>query len=355
MKKKQKIEISLELISKYRGSIMGLAIILIMFTHNSMVFPSYFGKINSGIRMLAQSGVDIFFLLSGLGCYYSLQSKSIKKFYQKRIVRIFCPYIVILVTFGLYRVCLRGDSFFEYLFQYGLVSFFTKAELSEWFIAAILVTYLFTPLLFKLLKYEKKFFVVLFILFYFIIAISRIYFGNYHVYNVIVDIWFTRLPSYLLGMLIAKRISEKNNTLLSDKQIYSIIIVAVICMVITMTLFSIKFQSYWLINRLLFLPMILGVVLIFVCVLEQTKGKLLVNALKWLGGITLEIYLLHEKVLGICDGIVKYIIHNNIFASIVSNILAVILAVCLAKLLNLLIDRFLSRIKMSSRALGSPR
>ena len=98
--------------------------------------------------------------------------------------------------------------------------------------------------------------------------------------------------------------------------------------------------------------MILGVILLLVCFFENTKGVFLKNALKWLGGITLEIYLIHEKVLGICNGILKQVISNKVVESVAANIFAVIIAVCLAKLLNLLVDR-LSKIKIPSRTMGS--
>ena len=55
------MEIKYKDFSVYRVELMGIAILLIMFSHNTMDFPGYFHNINSGLRMLGQVGVDIFF------------------------------------------------------------------------------------------------------------------------------------------------------------------------------------------------------------------------------------------------------------------------------------------------------
>lgn len=47
--------------SKYRRELMGIAILLIMYGHNNFVFPGFLKNINSGLMMLGQSGVDMFF------------------------------------------------------------------------------------------------------------------------------------------------------------------------------------------------------------------------------------------------------------------------------------------------------
>ena len=149
-------------------------------------------------------------------------------------------------------------------------------------------------------------------------------------------------------MIIAKIIAEKNASI-SRGQLYLILSAATICMLVTLVIFFIKLPSYWLINRLLFLPIILGIIASFVIVGKKTQFTKLDNALKWLGGITLEIYLTHEKILGICDHVLSRINCNEVLGSIIANVIAVIMAVCLAKLLSLLTDLIIKQTKQSTK------
>ena len=64
-------QISLSILSKYRTELMGFSAIGILMCHatgNNVAMPSVLWQICS----LGQIGVSIFFLLSGMGMYYSL-------------------------------------------------------------------------------------------------------------------------------------------------------------------------------------------------------------------------------------------------------------------------------------------
>ncbi|SDB68409.1 hypothetical protein SAMN02910263_04176 [Butyrivibrio sp. INlla16] len=71
-------------ISKYRKELMGIAIMLIVISHNNLDFPWVFHNVNSGIKMLCHVGVDIFFLLSGFGCYYSMKKTAIRYHFTRK-------------------------------------------------------------------------------------------------------------------------------------------------------------------------------------------------------------------------------------------------------------------------------
>ena len=79
--------------SKYRKELMGIAILLVMIGHNTIEFPGFINNINSGIKMLAQAGVDLFFLFSGFGCFYSIhKNRNVLSFYKRRVQKIFPCY-----------------------------------------------------------------------------------------------------------------------------------------------------------------------------------------------------------------------------------------------------------------------
>lgn len=90
---------NLNLLSKHRSFIMGIAMMMIMLHHLYFVgFPCNTLALDYGML-----GVDIFLLLSGFGIYFSLAKnwdKPIGSFYRRRLVRIFPAAILagILVT-----------------------------------------------------------------------------------------------------------------------------------------------------------------------------------------------------------------------------------------------------------------
>lgn len=88
---------NLKLISTYRSALMGIATICILMCHatsNGVNVP-----ILSSVLSLGQIGVLMFFFLSGIGIYYSLNStngwRDYLQWYKKRFVRLLIPYILI--------------------------------------------------------------------------------------------------------------------------------------------------------------------------------------------------------------------------------------------------------------------
>lgn len=92
-----------EMFSKYRGAIMGIQILLIVFFHFTEDCKGYNVRY-SGIvywfyNYVKSSGVDIFLLVSGLGLYYSWKKRAeLKSFYQRRFVKILIPYFLVAGT-----------------------------------------------------------------------------------------------------------------------------------------------------------------------------------------------------------------------------------------------------------------
>lgn len=71
-----KLKLDLSLLSKYRTELMGFSAIGIIMCHacgNDVAMPSILWKVCS----LGQLGVSLFFLLSGMGLYYSLKKSDL--------------------------------------------------------------------------------------------------------------------------------------------------------------------------------------------------------------------------------------------------------------------------------------
>lgn len=95
------IQFNVQNISKYRGQLMGIATLLVIFGHsvgNGVAMPRWMESLCG----LSSVGVDIFLLVSGLGLWYSLTSLNGNNFemvniwYLRRYKRILIPYLIII-------------------------------------------------------------------------------------------------------------------------------------------------------------------------------------------------------------------------------------------------------------------
>lgn len=102
---------SYELLSKYRGVLMGVQILLIMAFHYTEDLSNAADHFNGPAQVfydyIGSSGVDMFLMISGLGLYYSWKrNPDAGAFYRKRLTRVLVPYVAV----ALYRF---APSFYD--------------------------------------------------------------------------------------------------------------------------------------------------------------------------------------------------------------------------------------------------
>lgn len=306
-------EIDIQLISKYRSHLMGIAIILIMITHNTFTYQN---TINDCIREFADGGVDVFFLLSGFGCYFAVHNYSTLEFIKRRMVRILPSYLLIVIPYSLFLI-FSGSELESVLINFSLISFWVNGNLTEWFIAAILLLYILTPWLVRFV--EKKYLSIFCIGFYFLLVLCRV-FQNQEL-NLINEIFSIRIPIYIFGMFLAKVSSD--HSLIIRKSLVDIGLVVTLLGWISLHFF----HCDTMLRR-----GITGWMYVFICfelVYLFDKRNVNLSILHILGGITLEIYLLHQKMEGICYHLFQFLKEESkiLFCS---NIFAIILAVGMA-------------------------
>ena len=72
-------------LSRYRGVLMGIAIIMIVLFHVALPRSSAF----FGLKRMGNMGVDIFFFLSGIGLWFAWTKRpELLHFYRRRLLRI---------------------------------------------------------------------------------------------------------------------------------------------------------------------------------------------------------------------------------------------------------------------------
>lgn len=149
---------SIELINKYRGQIMGISALWIVVYHTwyRMFAPETSPKLlyymELAVTKLGYFGVDIFFLLSGIGLSYSIVKHSTKQFLLRRFRRLAYP--VLIAAAG--QAIMEGWSFPEYLFRASGIGLFIGKDYFLWFISAITATYLLFPLYWRFFSRSRS-------------------------------------------------------------------------------------------------------------------------------------------------------------------------------------------------------
>lgn len=193
--------IELNKLSVYRTALMGLAALMIIICHCA-AFGVKMSPVMEKICSYGNFGVDIFLLLSGLGCYFSLEKHrdlTVKSFYKRRFLRIAVPYLLIYIPLNLVLYilglatpgkCLLSILALEYWFFHS----------GAWYVSLMAVLYLVAPGIYRVMisRYRLLFTVFSIVILTLLCAIDNPVSGiqNFQ--------WaFSRVPSFIIGMAIA--------------------------------------------------------------------------------------------------------------------------------------------------------
>ena len=130
-----------ELFHRRRAELMGLAILMVVCVHaevRSHILPLDYLLFQGG-----NMGVDIFALMAGFGCAFSLaRDDRFGRFYVRRLERLLPPYyaalLVILVLFG----CASAEMFIAHVIPIGV---WVGHSAAYWYVSATLVYYALVP------------------------------------------------------------------------------------------------------------------------------------------------------------------------------------------------------------------
>ena len=144
-------DIELVNISRYRGELMGAAMLFIMLFHVSLPRNDLF----FGLRRMGNIGVDMFLFLSGIGLWFSWMKKpSARHFFTKRYLRIYPAWLIMACLYYIPRF--HGGDFMAWLDLIGDFTinwdFWLHDELTFWYIPAIMMLYCFAPAYMELIR-----------------------------------------------------------------------------------------------------------------------------------------------------------------------------------------------------------
>lgn len=147
---------TLNLISTWRGCIMGFAALWIWVNHEWIPVVDWvhgLGDVEFFIKRIGFVGVDFFFFLSGMGLVYAIERHSTAVFYQRRYARILPPFLL----FGLVMIVSKHWTLGAYLKNVTGFNFFTLNIYSYlWFVPAISTLYLVFPLFYRFFRRARS-------------------------------------------------------------------------------------------------------------------------------------------------------------------------------------------------------
>ncbi len=300
-------EIHFSDLSKYRGELMGFAIIIVAMFHVFM--PSHYYLYP--LRRLGNIGVDMFLFVSGIGLWFSWSKMRLGKkldgngamtikealalFFKHRYLRIYPVWILVASIFYIWKYTTVPGGVYtpdipnliaNILFNW---SFWRADDLTFWYVPATMMMYIFAPPYMELIRKSPvyRWLPVAAIL----LAVMVHYVPMVHKSVGHLEIFFSRIPIFLIGINSGKWVMEKRT--LEGNSIWLILLIFIMCLWICLRFEYIGHSRFPLfMERMVYIPMTFTGLLLE-CKILRLMPKYINRCLIFLGTISLEIYLVH--------------------------------------------------------------
>ena len=296
-----------------------MAMILIVSCHITQGY-------NQQIAFILNVGVQLFFLISGF-LYGKVELPSTIDFYKKRVVKIYIPFIIVVLLFvGIYQICGVESVSWRQLIPYAfnMQAYATPIEGFNhmWFLSVIMICYLVTPIAKNLLKSKPYLFVSLLLL----VSVVEFVFVQ-KMYSIAA--W---IVLYLFGMCIGRFDAKMVNAIT--------IVVSGMGLAILMIFFqwSRLTDSMWT-HYSVWLHCVLAIFVFSSLYAILTKVEIkLPKCLQFVNTISYEVYLIHHiLILGPLS--LLFVTSSKTINILVILIITVVLSYMLSLLMNLIRKR----------------
>lgn len=324
-------------------AIQGFAAVAIIVHHLSQELAQKAGTIGffEGLGVLF---VGIFFFFSGYGLYTSLKTKEnyLKGFLKKRLVTILVPFYLCILVF-VAAACICGEKF-TLLQLLGVLSGWALINGHMWYIVEIAILYLAFFLIYRLIKNRTAATVVMGM---FVLAMMAGSLMLCHGADMSASGWFQGEWWYnssflfVIGIIFSKH-SESIRKIARKAYYLLLVVFAGLTAVLGLqTAYMLRKYSYWseipgqdpkYLDKIRCLSVQLPWIFVFVCfvLLLMMKVRFGNPVLKFLGSISLELYLIHNLFLqGLRSGTIFKVYSPGMYC-----ILTILLAIGLATVIS---------------------
>ena len=344
-------------------AVQGFAAVAIILHHLAQELAGNAGAIGF-FNELGVLFVGIFFFFSGYGLYTSLSTKEnyLKGFLKKRFVTILIPFYICIIVFTV-AAAISGTQF-NPIQLLCVLSGWSLINANMWYIVEIVILYIAFYVIYKLIRNRTAATVVMTI---FVAAMITGSFLLAHGADMSCSFWFqgewwyNSTLLFVIGIIFSKhsdlirRIARKGYAILLP---VSAILVAVFAW---LTNYALSHYSYWseipggdpaYMDKLRCLSVQLPFVIFFVCfvLLVMMKVRFGNPVLKFLGSISLELYLIHNLILnGLHNGTMFRVKDPGMYC-----ILTILISVALATVISGVDKYLIALITGTKKAVADP-
>ena len=298
-------DIELANISRFRGELMGAAMLFVILFHVSLPRSDAF----FGLRRMGNIGVDIFLFLSGIGLWFSWMKGRIQEsgaereesgfwrklgdFYKRRLLRIYPAWLIMASLFYVpdYLGPRRFSQTFVDLLGDVLINwdFWLYDELTFWYVPSIMMLYLFAPFYMELIRRHPvyRWLPVVMVMWCILVQwVTPIHQAVGHL-----EIFWSRVPIFFIGVNMGEIVRRKET--IDGTGIWMILLMFGMALSASLFLEQVRHGQFPLfIERMLYIPLTVTSVLLLNRVFRRTPSWF--NAVfKWVGALSLEAYLIH--------------------------------------------------------------
>jgi peptidoglycan/LPS O-acetylase OafA/YrhL len=318
-------DFDLKILSNQRTQIMGFAMLCVVFFHSS--FDLSFSPPLKILKQWGDIGVDIFLVMSGMGIYHSLNRRSdIPAYIRGRLRRIVPEHLLVCgVWFFFLDVLLYSEGVSAFLMDVTSLNFWINGRLTNWYLSSLLLMQLLTP---AFINHWKKHSAAGLLAVPVVLLICLVI-----TYTPVLDenlghllVFFYRIPAYLIGLFVGRRICE-NRSVISIPVPLVLIALSVSAGILFISSGLTPLYLRWSLRYAAYLPISLTIC----CIVTRLPDN---KVFHHFGTNSLEIYLLHEKVLWVLSILAYKVIGDGLIQSTFVNILAILLTCIGAKILK---------------------
>ena len=281
-------DIELANISRFRGELMGAAMLFIILFHVALPREDTF----YGLRRMGNVGVDMFLFLSGIGLWFSwMKTPSARHFFIRRYLRIYPTWLIIACLF--YIPGFHGGSTWNWINLFGEITinwgFWLHDELNFWYIPATMMLYLFAPAYMELIKRHSiyRWLPVVMIMWCILVQyVTPIHHAVGHL-----EIFWSRVPIFFIGINMGEMVRQKQT--LDGASIWMIWLMFLMTLMASIFLEQEKHGMFPLfLERMLYIPLTITSILLLNRIFRRTPHWFN-RCFMLVGALSLECYLIH--------------------------------------------------------------
>lgn len=298
-------------IGKYRTELLGFAMLNVFALHflvwTRMVEPQWLvTSLNFFGKLVFTEG---FVLLSGYGLYHSMYyNNDVKLFYKKRFKRLIVPYWLIATPFFIVWFVSERFDIVKLILRLSTLEFWINGNFDGmWYISTMVVFYMLFPLIYIIIKRQWG---GVFLLLTSLAFLSLVFFYSPKYFKM-TELGIIRLPIFIVGAWMGKQALGKKKL-----QWWLFAVLTIVLMAL-----RIKPLFVWMNIYPSILCIISSVILCLAFIqLDLCNFTMPLKLLRWIGGFTLELYIIHLLLFSALGGTI-----NNVYIASAISIIGALL------------------------------